>query len=221
MRPKDTFQVLVKAQVIAQTRPAILPRKGLLTELDSGHAPEHEPDVKRQESRCQDKHNNGDHKTEHQDEARVGCGFFNHRLLHRFAQCQDDEEKVEDCVDHQEKEELVISKTDAVHDPGAVVIHSQHAGVAYSTVMATVELEPLTPFAETPLPSRALLFVDCQVVGVSQPIRIVGWCARVGENTAQKTDGKHRGEELRDNGVPDESLILLQVVCTSRAGHVR
>mmetsp|Transcript_45227 Transcript_45227/g.103250 ORF Transcript_45227/g.103250 Transcript_45227/m.103250 type:complete len:202 (-) Transcript_45227:234-839(-) len=82
---------------------------------------------------------------EHAPEWSVDLNCLLHRLNHGDGHGGNGNQGVKD---HKE-EKLVIAKPHAVVDPGAMVIHAQHAGLAHSAMMAAVWLVLAAPFAES------------------------------------------------------------------------
>jgi hypothetical protein len=113
---------------------------------------------------------------------------------------------VQDGIEEEEEEKLVVKVTNAVVDPGAVVVHLQYACLANSTVVASVRLVLSAPLAMPPLSrllhllqaqwsSEGTLGVPWQILPFWIVIRNLAWMCQYASYIA---DDDHGGQ--RDKG---------------------
>lgn len=179
--------------------------------LDRGHPVEHQPRVEHQEEYEEGPHNHGQGQAQDQQEAVGIRHVFVHGLLHCRQLCCEYKDAREHSVDHQQKEEFVVSPTNAIHDPGTVVIHPENTKLAETAVVTPVRLVLQTPLAVPPLPRELDLACEGKLAAVRcsphAPLRRVWSSSRIREDRTEKADKQHGGEELRDDCLLDTTTL--------------
>jgi len=104
-------------------------------------------------------------------------------------------------VDYKQEEVLVVPEADAVHDPGAMMVHFQNAALTNSTVMTSVWLVNQAVLTPAPL-ARKFSLMSFQVVGVlgagQLPLQTFRHLSRTCEQSTAVADQQHRCEILRN-----------------------
>jgi len=137
-------------------------RVALLPEFDGTHTTKDEVQVEHKENdeRGEEEESNGegdDHRDITSEELTSidnGAEPLDETAKHHAASKSSGGEGVEE----EEHEELVVFETDAVGDPGTVVVHAEHTAVTDTTVMSTIRLVHITSRAVSVFGTLVLQF---------------------------------------------------------------
>mmetsp|Transcript_55273 Transcript_55273/g.108121 ORF Transcript_55273/g.108121 Transcript_55273/m.108121 type:complete len:220 (+) Transcript_55273:1036-1695(+) len=183
--------------------PAVAPSVGhlplsLLQVLDRRHSPHSKPGVEHPEGGHKGAQEGSKHKGNHKGEV-TPCTALTGRHAEEILQKeQRDQVQSQGRIRKQQVEKFVVAPSHTVVDPGAVVIHSEHALLAEAAVVAPVGLVLHAPLAPPSL-ACALLLLCLEVggsCGIDDPLPPLS-CppGSVGNRPCRSLDGPNEGPD--------------------------